>query len=482
MTSRRALIAATAASLSGLSALPARATEPPHRWDAVCDVLVAGGGGAGLAAAVAAAELGAHVILAEKLPLLGGDTLRSTGYLAAPGNPAQQEAGITDSVEQYERETFEAGRRSADPAVVKALAENLPETLHWLTDHGVVFDGRNYEIYGALYPRCVKPVLSRGSAYIRALSEKAAQAGAQLHAETALETLYTAPEGSVIGAALRRSDGTLFTVRAEKGVVIATGGFGANPSLIAEVAPRFAGLATDNSPGSTGDALAIAQRIGAQLTNLASVECVAGNPPGKKRHARLFIPSDFILVNREGRRFVEEDAERLDITEALLKAGGRCWAVFDAQGESRLDPVSRKGLYQAWVADEAWQAESPQALAQAAGLSASGLAQTLRNYNRQAWGRTTPVGKCRRIGCSPIDRAPFWSFEVGLTIHYTNGGLAIDREARCLDAEGRPIAGLYAAGEVTGSVHGANRLGGNGLADALTFGRLAGAACATRQP
>ncbi len=479
MTSRRQLLAA-AAGLAGAAVLPALAAEAPPHWDVRCDVLVAGGGGAGLAAAVAAAELGARVLLTEKLPLLGGDTLRSTGYLAAPGNPAQQAAGIADSVEQYERETFEAGRRTADPAVVKALAENLPETLHWLLRQGVVFDGRNYEIYGALYPRCVKPVLPRGSAYIRALSEKAAQLGAEIRTETALEALFTVPDGAVVGAALRRSDGTLLTVSAEKGVVLATGGFGANPSLIAEVAPRFAGLATDNSPGNTGDALSIAQRIGARLVNLASVECVAGNPPGKKRHARLFIPSDFILVDRSGRRFVEEDAERLDITEALLSAGGRCWAVFDAQGESRLDPVSRKALYQAWVADEAWQAESPQALARLTGLSAPGLENTLRHYNREAWGRATPAGKCRRIGCSPIDRAPFWAIEVGLTVHYTAGGLAIDAEARCLDADDRPIPRLYAAGEVTGSVHGENRLGGNGLADALTFGRLAGAACASR--
>lgn len=474
MTSRRRLLSSAAL----WAALPLHAAEVPDRWDAEYDVLVAGGGGAGLAAAVSAAQLGAHVLVAEKLPMLGGDTLRSTGYLAAPGNTAQQSAGIRDSVAFYREQTFTAGGRAADPDVVTALAENLPETVRWLTECGVVFDGRNYEIYGALYPRCIKPLLPRGSAYIRMLSEKLTQSHGRILTETRLEELCAAPDGRIVGARLRRSDGTEFLVHTRKGVVIATGGFGANAALVADLAPKFAGLATDNSPGSTGDGLTVARRIGAKLTNLSSVECVAGNPPGKKRHARLFIPSDFILVNRDGRRFVEEDASRHDITEALLAAGGRCWAVFDAQGESRLDPVSKKGLYQALVADEAFQADTPAALAKTLHINPTGLTKTIQTYNREAWGRTTPHGKCRRIGCSPIDHAPYWAYEVGLTIHYTAGGLAVDAQTRCLDNDLRPIPGLYAAGEVTGSVHGINRLGGNGLADALTFGRLAGAACA----
>ena len=475
MTSRRTLLGAAVLA----AAVPARADDALLRWDAEYDILIAGGGGAGLAAAVSAAELGAHVLLTEKLAMLGGDTLRSTGYLAAPGNPAQKAAGINDSVSFYREQTFAAGGRTADPEVVTALAENLPDTVRWLTECGVVFDGRNYEIYGALYPRCIKPLLPRGSAYIRALSEKAVRSHVWILTETALETLFTTPEGRVVGARLRRSDGSEFLVHTRKGVVLTTGGFGANTALISDLAPKFAGLATDNSPGSTGDGLTIARRLGARLTNLSSVECVAGNPPGKKRHARLFIPSDFMLVNRSGERFVEEDASRRDITEALLAEGGRCWAVFDAQGESRLDPVSKKALYQALVADEAFQADTPTALAQALNLKPAALLKTLRDYNREAWGRTAPHGKCRRIGCSPIDRAPYWAYEVGLTIHYTAGGLAVDAGARCLDNDNRPIPGLYAAGEVTGSVHGLNRLGGNGLADALTFGRMAGIACAS---
>ena len=182
MTSRRTLLGAAVFA----AAVPARADDAPLRWDAEYDVVVAGGGGAGLAAAVSAAELGAHILLTEKLAMLGGDTLRSTGYLAAPGNPAQKAAGINDSVSFYREQTFAAGGRTADPEVVTALAENLPDTVRWLTECGVVFDGRNYEIYGALYPRCIKPLLPRGSAYIRALSEKAVRSHVWILTETAL--------------------------------------------------------------------------------------------------------------------------------------------------------------------------------------------------------------------------------------------------------------------------------------------------------
>lgn len=271
------------------SAFPAWADPAPERWDAEYDVLVAGGGGAGLAAAVSAAQLGAHVLLTEKLTMLGGDTLRSTGYLAAPGNPAQKAAGINDSVSFYREQTFTAGGRAADPEVVTALAENLPDTVRWLTECGVAFDGRNYEIYGALYPRCIKPLLPRGSAYIRTLSEKAAQAHVQILTETALETLFTTPDGRIVGARLRRSDGTEFLVHTRKGVVLATGGFGANAALISDLAPKFAGLATDNSPGSTGDGLTIARRIGILFRKKRSIRRSSPTKPSNRTHQRPLL-------------------------------------------------------------------------------------------------------------------------------------------------------------------------------------------------
>ena len=251
---------------------------------------------------------------------------------------------------------------------------------------------------------------------------------------------------------------------------------------MARYAPQLAGLPTDNSPGSTGDVIYLADKLGIALEGLPFVECVAGNPPGRKTHARLFLPADFVLINENGKRFVEEDALRAVLTQAILQQPNRrCFTVFDKQGVEHLDPISQKGLYQALVADEAFCADTPDELAQLMRVPVDRFKAELENYNKEALaekktGDKIPrrFNKCSRVGCTPLTEPPYWAYEVGLTVHYTPGGLSVNENGQVLRTDGKPIEGLWAAGEVTGSVHGANRLGGNGLADALTFGRLVG--------
>lgn len=484
MTSRRVLLGSfAAASVCSGSFSIARAALP-EVWSQTFDVIVVGGGAAGLAAAVSAAQGKASVCLIEKLPNLGGDTLRSTGYFSCVEPRRQKLNGIEDSLENHYRQTMKAGGNLANPRIVRRMVEEAPKTVAWLESCGVLFQDAVYEIYGSDHRRCLKPVLPRGTAYIRALSQTAMSLGVKIMLETRLSDLHLDAQGRTLGVTVGLKTGLSMALRARKGVVLASGGFGANAEMVARYAPQLAGLPTDNSPGSTGDALLIAQKLGIKVEGLSYVECVAGNPPGRKTHARLFLPADFVMINENGKRFVEEDALRLQLTQAILQQPNRrCFTVFDRQGVERLDPISQKGLYQALVADEALSAETLEELARQMRVPINVFKKEIARYNRQALGgaKNAPrkdYGKCSRVGCTPLIESPFWAYEVGLTVHYTPGGISVNESGEVMRIDGIPVPGLWAAGEVTGSVHGANRLGGNGLTDALTFGRLVGEAAA----
>lgn len=475
MISRRQLMAGIGAFSFGCPVFSASGALP-ERWNRTFDVIVAGGGGAGLAAAVSAAQHGASVLLVEKMALLGGDTLRSTGYLSCVEPRRQRLNGIQDSQDLHYRQTMHSGQNRGNPHLVRTMVQEVPETVAWLEELGVVFQDAVYEIYGSNYRRCLKPLLPRGSAYVRALSQRAAALGVQVLLETPLTDLYLDESGRAVGILTRDARGESVAFGARRGIVLATGGFGANRKMVARYAPVLAGLPTDNSPGSTGDVLLAAPRYGIALEGLEYVECVAGNPPGRKTHARLFLPADFVLVNEQGARFVEEDALRLELTKAILRQSNRrCFTVFDQQGVDRLDPISQKGLYQALVADEAWCADSLGELADKMRVSSRRLKDEIDRYNMAAaQAGELDNGKCARVGCTQLVKPPFWAYEVGLTVHYTPGGLRINEHGLVMRTDGSPVEALWAAGETTGSVHGVNRLGGNGLADALTFGRLWG--------
>lgn len=477
MISRRPMIQASVAGifLAGFPAAKVLAQDNAP-WDEIYDVIVVGGGGAGLAAAVAAAQNQASVCVLEKLAVLGGDTLRSTGYFACVEPERQKRQHIKDSTELHYEQTMQAGGNLANGKVVRYMVEHALETARWLEECGVVFGPRIFEIYGSVAARCLRPLQPRGIAYIRSLSQKALSLGVRIREECPLQTLVVNASGRVVGVSATNAAGDTLRLQARRGVVLATGGFGANEALIRQYAPQYAGLPSDNSPGSTGDALVAAGIIGAALEGLQYVECVAGNPPGRKTHARIFLPSDFIWVNTEGRRFVEEDALRAQLSQAISEQPEkRCFCVFDAQGLANMDLISQKGIYQALVADEAYSADTLGELAAMMKIPKESFIDSVRGYNRAlSESGVSRRGKCSRVKCLKIARPPYWALDVGLTVHYTVGGLTVNEKAQCLNASGIAIEGLWAAGEVTGSVHGANRLGGNGLTDALTNGRLAG--------
>ena len=458
---RRDLLAAGVAWTVGVATVRAQEFRPV----AAADVLVVGGGAAGLSAAVAAVEKKASVLVLEKAGFLGGDTLISGGYFNAVDPRRQAPQGIRDSEDFFRDQILAAGDGRNTPEVAGVLARESAVTLAWLERLGMKFLPQVFEVYGSRWPRAHKPVQPRGTGYVQTLSEALLTRGGRVMTDTPAEMiLREADTGRLLGVRAVRN-GHYVEMSARRGVVLAAGGFGANRALIRRWAPETADLATDSQPQMTGDMISAAEAVGARIINMTCVECVPGSPPEFRYPIRLdYLPDAMIIVNGEGRRFVEETQGRRAIAEAVLKEQARgqvCWCIASQQAVDRFDPVSQKNLLRGFYAGVAWREKTADAL-----VRRLGMPWVLEK-------EIAAAGKERLM-----TKGPFWAVKLYLRIHTTLGGIATDAGARVLDETGNVISGLWAAGETVGSVHGAERIGGNGLAAACTFGRLAGTAAA----
>ena len=461
---RRDLLAAGVVWTVGVATVRAQEFRPA----AAADVLVVGGGAAGLSAAVAAVEKKASVLVLEKAGFLGGDTLISGGYFNAVDPRRQAPQGIRDSEDFFRDQILAAGDGRNTPEVAGVLARESAVTLAWLERLGMKFLPQVFEVYGSRWPRAHKPVQPRGTGYVQTLSEALLTRGGRVMTDTPAEMiLREADTGRLLGVRAVRN-GHYVEMAARRGVVLAAGGFGANRSLIRRWAPETADLATDSQPQMTGDMISAAEAVGARIINMTCVECVPGSPPEFRYPIRLdYLPDAMIIVNGEGRRFVEETQGRRAIAEAVLKEQARgqvCWCIASQQAVDRFDPVSQKNLLRGFYAGVAWREKTADAL-----VRRLGMPWVLEK-------EIAAAGKERLM-----TKGPFWAVKLYLRIHTTLGGIATDSGARVLDETGNVISGLWAAGETVGSVHGAERIGGNGLAAACTFGRLAGTAAAGKR-
>lgn len=438
------------------------------------DVIVIGGGAAGLSAAVSAAEAGAEVLLLEKQADVGGNTRISGGFFAAVDPERQRRQGIEDSVAKFFAQMMESGGPRTDPALARVLVEKAGEALGWLESYGMRFQDEVIEIYGAHWPRCHIPMMPAGEGYIYTLSSAAARLGVAVKTKArSLRLERAADRGCRV--LVKEPDGVR-SYTARRGVVIASGGFGANRGMIARYAPNLADLTTDNTPGSTGEMLLEAERLGAALVNMDSVQCLPGCPPG--RTLRIVLHSDvsrFILVNSEGKRFIREDERRDVLRDAVLALPERhAYSIVDDEGFRSYNILMRRNAVIGVETGDAWRGDTPEDLARAMGLSPDALRRTIDDYNEGVRRRRDAFGKASAELLHEIRKPPFWACYAGMTIHYTMGGLSTNAEAEVLSKSGGPVPGLYAAGEATGGVHGVNRMGANGINDAVVFGRIAG--------
>ena len=443
------------------------------------DVIVVGAGGAGLSAAITAAQDGASVIVLEKLSNVGGNTLISGGEMAAPGNWLQAKEGIEDSVDRFYEDILKGGDNENDPALVRVVAENALDAATWLRDEvGVTFEDYMLFFGGHSVKRSLVPKNASGVELISKLTAKAEAVGVEIHKNTpAVELVMDNGRVSAVKAQYGDQE-ILYT--AGKGVVLATGGFGSNLEMRKANNPAMdEKILSTNSVGSTGDGIVMAQALGAQTVDMQYIQTY---PTCDPETGTLLYVGDVrlegraILVNLEGKRFVEE-LERRDVISMAVteQTGGVSYMFWDeasmqasgvaASHQQEYDNLISRGILV--------KADTMEEACAHFGIDAAELKATVERYNQYcADGKDLEFNK--RGTLTAFTDGPYYIMVTTPAIHHTMGGLKINTSAQVIDVNGSVIPGLYAAGEVTGDIHGTNRLGSDAIADITVFGRIAG--------
>ena len=482
------------------------------------DIVIVGAGGAGMTAAITAAEAGKNVVIVESQAMVGGNSVRATGGMNAAKTPAQDEnefaesagvektletaasewagneaitaladtvagqwaeyqanpVGYFDSVELMELDTLIGGHGTNDPALVEALCSNSADAIAWLSEQGIELTSVS-SFGGASVKRIHRPVdsegktISVGSYMIPLLQAKCEELGVEFIMNTTANEILTDANGAAVGIAATDKNGAAVTVNA-KAVILATGGFGANLDMVVEYKPDLAGFMTTNAPGAQGQGIDMAVAIGAGTVDMDQIQI---HPTVEANTAALITEGlrgdGAILVNAEGNRFTDEVGTRDVVSAAeIAQTGSYSWLVIDqamADASSVIQGYIKNGYT---VTGETYEE-----LAEAMGVDAAAFAATMDKWNAAvAAGVDEEFG--RTSFANPLDTAPYYAIKVTAGIHHTMGGLTINPQTQVLAGDGTVIDGLYAAGEVTGGVHGGNRLGGNAVADFVVFGRIAG--------
>lgn len=440
--------------------------------DSQTDVVVIGAGGAGLSAAAEARAQGARVIVLEKRDYIGGNTNSSTGGINAAETPFQKALGISDSKKLFFDDIMKGGHYLNDSSLVWTLVENAPSTLDWIARMGADFTDVGL-MGGSSVKRTHRPQggLAIGPHLMKILYDEAVARGVDIRVNNSVQDILVSEEGKACGVRVKQRDGSNYTINA-KAVIIATGGFGANLAMVASYCPYLRGFSTVNHPGATGDAFSWVAKFGAELYQMDQIQT---HPTVDAVNSLMITEAvrgnGAILLNREAKRFVNELDTRDVVSEAILEQqNGTAFLFFDQTVRESLSAIGNYEKLGLLV-----QSNTLAGIASVINLDENELRASLERYNGfQACGEDADFNRSGTQMPVPLSKAPFYAVEVKPAIHHTMGGIRIDSLSRVLDRAGNPVEGLYACGEVTGGVHGGNRLGGNGVADIVVFGRIAG--------
>ena len=484
------------------------------------DVVVVGAGGAGMTAAITAAAEGKSVVILESQSMVGGNSVRATGGMNAGKTVYQDEnefgesagvektlktaaekyadnetitalaktvseqwaayqatpTGYFDSVELMKLDTMIGGKGINDPELVETLCANSADAIDWLDEHGITLHNVS-SFGGASVKRIHRPVnaegktVSVGSYMIPLLQENCEKAGVKMMLDTTATEILTDANGAAVGVKATGASGETVTVNA-KAVVLASGGFGANLDMVVKYKPELKGFMTTNAPGIQGQGIEMAQAIGAATVDMDQIQI---HPTVEANTAALITEGlrgdGAILINEEGQRFIDEVGTRDVVSAAeIAQTGSYSWLVVDqamADASSVIQGYIKKGYTVTGATYEE--------LGKAMGVDAAAFAETMEKWNGYVEAKNDPDFG-RTSFANPLNTAPYYAVKVTAGVHHTMGGLKINANTEVLNEKGEVIPGLFAAGEVTGGVHGANRLGGNAVADFTVFGRIAGAA------
>ena len=494
--------------------------EPAEDSTVDTDIVIVGAGGAGMTAALTATSEGKSVVIVESQPVVGGNSVRATGGMNAGKTVYQDEnefgesagvektlktaaekyadnetitalaktvseqwaeyqknpTGYFDSVELMELDTMIGGKGINDPALVETLCSNSADAIDWLDEHGITLHSVS-SFGGASVKRIHRPVdaegktVSVGSYMIPLLEENCEKAGVQILLNTTANEILTDASGAAVGIKATGSTGETVTVNA-KAVVLTTGGFGANLDMVVEYKPELKGFMTTNAAGAQGQGIEMATAIGAGTVDMDQIQI---HPTVEANTAALITEGlrgdGAVLINAEGKRFIDEVGTRDVVSAAeIAQTGSYSWLVVDqamVDASSVIQGYIKKGYT---VTGETYEE-----LGKAMGVDEAAFAETMKTWNGYVEAKNDPDFG-RTSFANPLDTAPYYAIKVTAGVHHTMGGLTINTNTEVLKEDGTVIPGLFAAGEVTGGVHGANRLGGNAVADFTVFGRIAGKA------
>lgn len=449
------------------------------------DVVVVGAGGAGFSAAITAKGAGANVVLLEKMPAVGGNSLISGAEMNVAKNWVQPKLGINDdSPELHATDTFKGGDGKGDMKVINVMTHQALDAAKWCRDYlGVQFEDDNLFFFGGhSRKRALIPVGHTGTEFIAKFQAKADELGIPVITNMKAEELIKDKDGRVVGVKATM-DGAEYTFNAKGGVVLATGGFGANPEMVKKYNPKIdERFKTTDAPGTTGEALYMAERAGAELVNMGYIQTYPICDPISGA-IELIADARFdgaIMLNQEGKRFVEELQRRDVLSEAILNQTGRyCWVLWnDNIGKISNTVKAHANEYEAFTKQGIMATcDDLKCIADFTKIPFDQLQATVKRVTDMA-GKGNDKDFKHRAGLMDMSQGKYYVIKAVPSTHHTMGGVRINEKAEALTAEGKVIPGLWAAGEVTGVTHGTNRLGGNAYTDIIVFGRIAGEAAA----
>ena len=442
-----------------------------------CDVVIVGAGGAGLTSAIQATQDGAQVIVLEMMPMVGGNSLKATGGMNAAGTRFQEALGITDSgVQEFIEDTMNGGHQLNDIELVTAMAQQSSDAVNWLADLGAELP-KVAATGGTVHKYLHEPEdgSAVGSFLVAKLNETCEKMGITIMLNTKATELIM--DGGTAVGVLAHDMYHDYTVNA-KAVILATGGFGANFDMMTSYVPSLAGAVTTNHAGADGSGINMAVAVGADTVDMEQIQL----HPTVYQETGLLVSESVrsmggILVNAEGKRFTNDMSTRDAVSNAeLQQTGSYAYIIFD---QRIVDDLSSTQKYIS--SGLTVQADTYEDLAKAMGLEGSAVQNFVTTM--ETWNAAVANGEDAEFGRNngmdeDLATAPYYAIKIAPGIHHTMGGLKINTDCEVLTTSGSAIPGLFAAGEVTGGVHGGNRIGGNAVCDFVVFGRVAGSGAA----
>jgi len=462
------------------------------KWDEEVDIIVIGSGFAGLAAAIEAKIAGSSVFVLEKMKGYGGNSTISDGVMAAAGTAMQADRGIEDSPQLMSADMLKAGLGLNQPELVRTVTDKATETFLWTVQYlGVKYLDRVDQFGGHSVARCYTPHNRSGSAYIKQMLIKLKELDIPVRTKTFLQNILKDSDGRVCGVRIREgytypdeNSGTPKTIKARKAVILTTGGFANDIDFRTSQDPRLTrDIMTTNKHSTTGEALREALRIGAMPVQLSWIQLGPWACPDEKGYgigpdfaSYIAFPYGIIIDPATGNRIINELADRKMRADAILQKGHPCIVITDQKGIEcsgyQIEHCLKKGVVKAF--------QKIDALADEYNVPARVLKDTLQTFNTGVEkGIDKAFDKPILPDARPLTHPPYYAMRLWPKVHHTMGGVLINTKAQVLDLSQKPLNGFYAAGEVSGGVHGASRLGCCAITDCLVFGRIAGRNAAT---